>query len=404
MSNQSTHHSRRARNIESDFAPPKALSPTIVNNTIVVKQRTVSEPPEVPPEVLRMVDDEDCPRLASVANVARMRRMSGADENPNHSPHRFRRHGGPPDRHSLLLSMTPEMYLSPSKSPSKNGEMRRSESEFSLTKSKPTAATGIGSGLVPLSPSSKFDIGIADTTGRRDEMEDSCAICGNFGGNPENNFFLLLDGHSGKEAAEIAANKLPACLHDELEAGTEPEEALRKAFRKTHEIVLEEAPHCGTTATGLLFLGESAWVAHVGDSRALIVADDGSTKRLTVDHRASNKEEADAVRARGGFVLSLGGGGLRVNGMISITRALGDKSLAEALTCEPDVNKFEIPNEGTLVLACDGLWDCVTDENAAKVAGNMKLNPKDAAENLRDLAYRNGSFDNISVMVIRAVR
>ena len=53
-----------------------------------------------------------------------------------------------------------------------------------------------------------------------------------------------------------------------------------------------------------------------------------------------------------------------------------------------------------LILACDGLWDVVSDREAAIVA----LNTDDAglaAKRLRDLAFARGSDDNISVLVVR---
>jgi len=393
----------------TDFNEPKPVLRSRPGN--IVKMRTVSDPPAVPPELLqssnvRLDDDEDCPRLASVASVARQRRMSTADE----QPHR-RRHNPSAGKHSFLLSMT-----------AKNTEddalpLRRSESECFIRRSSSLAtnilpvlassgdqSSSVSSCMRNHTTSARFDVGLADMTGRRDQMEDSCAICGNFGGNPERNLFLLLDGHSGKEASQLAAVRLPAILQVELEAGKPPAEALCVAFRKTHEALLAEAPHCGTTATAILFIGEQGYVAHVGDSRAAIVAADCSLTRLTEDHRPNNEAEAKAVRARGGFVISLGGSNLRVNGVIAITRSLGDKNLADALSCEPDVAEFTLPEKATLVLACDGLWDVVTDEEVGRSASDLALDCKQVAEDLRDTAYKKGSFDNISVMIIRSVR
>jgi len=311
------------------------------------------------------------------------------------------------------------MTADPGTAPPTAGELRRSESECII---RPPAHLSVSQNVAPVIPaaveqnrnkpsnmrnhtaSARFDVGLADMTGRRDQMEDACAICGNMGGNPERNLFLLLDGHSGKEASQLAAVRLPAILQVELEAGKPPDEALRVAFRKTHEALIAEAPQCGTTATAILFIGECGYVAHVGDSRAAIVAEDCAVTRLTEDHRPSNEAEAKAVRARGGFVISLGGPNLRVNGVIAITRSLGDKSLMDALTCEPDVNEFTLPQKATLVLACDGLWDVVTDEEVGRSASDLALNCKQVAEDLRDTAYKKGSFDNISVIIIRSVR
>jgi len=400
----------------NDFCAPSPPTPKPILRSRpgnIVKMRTVSEPPEVPPELLQggvvPNDDEDCPRLASVASVARQRRMSTAEE----QPHR-RRHNPLAGKHSFLLSMTAEAEPAVDA----NTSLRRSESECFISRPTSLSIAQTAPPVIPVDDSSskkksvyrnhttsaRFDVGFADMTGRRDQMEDACAICGNFGGNPERNLFLLLDGHSGKEASQLASVRLPAILQVELEAGKTPEEALSVAFRKTHEALLTEAPHCGTTATAVLFIGERGYVAHVGDSRAAIVADDTTLTRLTEDHRPSNEAEAKAVRERGGFIISLGGPNLRVNGVIAITRSLGDKSLVDALSCEPDIKDFTLPERATLVLACDGLWDVMVDEEVGRSASDLALNCRQVAEDLRDTAYKKGSFDNISVMIVRAVR
>lgn len=116
----------------------------------------------------------------------------------------------------------------------------------------------------------------------------------------------------------------------------------------------------GCTATVVLCVGDAGYVAHVGDTRCALVRGGGLT-RLTTDHRPGDRAEARAVRARGGFVLAFGGGVLRVNGIIAVTRALGDRELAAVLSCVPDVARVPLPlaPDDTLILACDGLWDSV---------------------------------------------
>lgn len=56
-----------------------------------------------------------------------------------------------------------------------------------------------------------------------------------------------------------------------------------------------------------------------------------------------------------------------------------------------------------LVLACDGLWDVVTDEEAVDIAAYVlqrDYQPEEAAKRLRNIAYGRGSTDNITVLVV----
>jgi len=252
--------------------------------------------------------------------------------------------------------------------------------------------------------SARFLVGFADTIGSRSGMEDTHSILGQFGGSPDKDVFLLFDGHSGSLVSDYANVRFPAILKKKL-ASKNPEKALRETFLETNAAVFEKNLKGGCTATAVLVLGDRAYVAHVGDSRAAIVHSDGKLERLTVDHRPDNEAEAAAVKSRGGFVFRVGGGVGRVNGVLAITRALGDRDLKDAITAEPDIR--QIPKDllskdspATLVVACDGMWDVLTDEYVAEVVSTTR-DLKACAQILRNRAYDSGSADNITVMVFR---
>jgi len=59
-----------------------------------------------------------------------------------------------------------------------------------------------------------------------------------------------------------------------------------------------------------------------------------------------------------------------------------------------------IDDDEFLILACDGVWDEVSDELAVEVVAT-ESDPTLASCKLRDYAYLLGSDDNISVMVIQ---
>jgi len=63
-------------------------------------------------------------------------------------------------------------------------------------------------------------------------------------------------------------------------------------------------------------------IANLGDSRAVIGLQDGSALRITKDHKATDPTEQDRVKAAGGMIYNN-----RVNGVLAITRALGDYDL-----------------------------------------------------------------------------
>lgn len=85
---------------------------------------------------------------------------------------------------------------------------------------------------------------------------------------------------------------------------------------------------------------------------------------LTTQHTPSNAEEREAVLERGGAIPeSAPGEALRVNGLIAVTRSLGDRQLKPVLSCIPEVVERKLePKDAFLVLGSDGLFDYVTDE------------------------------------------
>jgi len=51
-------------------------------------------------------------------------------------------------------------------------------------------------------------------------------------------------------------------------------------------------------------------------------------------------------------------------------------------------------------MACDGLWDVVSEESAVEIVKQEKCDPFRASIRLRDTAYLRGSADNITVIVV----
>lgn len=94
--------------------------------------------------------------------------------------------------------------------------------------------------------------------------------------------------------------------------------------------------------------------AHVGDSRAIMVTESSSFD-LTMDHKPSNPSEKERVELLGGRIIQYGV--LRVQGILAVTRSLGDFSLRPYVSNVPTVSYYEMSgDECFLVLASDGLW------------------------------------------------
>lgn len=162
-------------------------------------------------------------------------------------------------------------------------------------------------------------------------------------------------------------------------------------------------PNCGTTALALVLSAGTLTVAHAGDTRAVLAVVGGGAVRLSVDHRPSRPDELARIEASGGLVLT-SSGTARVNGILAVSRSLGDRDLKAFVIADPEVATRPLtPVDEFVVVASDGVWDVLSDEAAVAAVGGALAGgcaPTAAASVLVRLAYSMGSKDDISALVV----
>jgi len=243
----------------------------------------------------------------------------------------------------------------------------------------------------------------------RRRMEDAHYIEDGFNGDRTCGFFAVYDGHGGKEAAVFASDNLHKILADELNKEPEvlknPEKTLeifRKTFLATDDKLKTAVPtHHGCTAVTCLVAGSGdskyLYTANVGDARAVLCRD-GKAIRLTDEHKASDPVEAKRIIDSGGFIIHG-----RVSGQIIITRSLGDHLMKEFIIGDPYKTYQKLTDKDTfLIVACDGLWDVVEDQQAVDfVMENSKLSASEISKKLLIKALQDGTTDNLSIVVTK---
>eukprot|EP01062_Namystynia_karyoxenos_P080348 TRINITY_DN863_c0_g1_i1.p1 TRINITY_DN863_c0_g1~~TRINITY_DN863_c0_g1_i1.p1 ORF type:complete len:1384 (+),score=305.02 TRINITY_DN863_c0_g1_i1:130-4152(+) len=178
----------------------------------------------------------------------------------------------------------------------------------------------------------------------------------------------VFDGHGGVDAAAYCARQLLALtgLHESFLS--DPATALADAFRATHSSFFRKAgaiTDAGTTALVMLARGDTLTIANAGDCRA-VLSTGGVARSLTRQHVASDPDERQLVESRGGEVIHYSGS-WRVNGVLYVTRSIGDAPCHKVITCEPDIHVHKITAEDEFVIiASDGLWDVITPEEAVE--------------------------------------
>ncbi|OIV96724.1 hypothetical protein TanjilG_09266 [Lupinus angustifolius] len=214
--------------------------------------------------------------------------------------------------------------------------------------------------------------------------------------------FAIYDGHLGDRVPAYLQQHLFANILKEDEFWDDPTLSISKAYESTDQAILSHSSdlgHGGSTAvTAILISGRSLWIANVGDSRA-ILSRKGQAVQMTTDHEPST--ERGSIETRGGFVSNLPGDVPRVNGQLAVSRAFGDKSLKLHLRSDPDVQHTDIDvDTDNLILASDGLWKVMTNQEAVDITRRMR-DPQKAAKQLIAEALKRDSKDDISCVVVK---
>jgi protein phosphatase PTC1 len=93
------------------------------------------------------------------------------------------------------------------------------------------------------------------------------------------------------------------------------------------------------------------YTANVGDAR-IILCRAGKALRLSYDHKGSDENEGKRIANAGGLILHN-----RVNGVLAVTRALGDTYMKDLITGHPYTTETVIQPEVDefIIIACDGV-------------------------------------------------
>ncbi|KAJ6770365.1 PROTEIN PHOSPHATASE 2C [Salix purpurea] len=186
--------------------------------------------------------------------------------------------------------------------------------------------------------------------------------------------FAIFDGHLSHIIPDYLRSHLFDNILKEPNFWTEPENAMRRAYRITDTKILEKGGDLGkggsTAVTAVLINCQKLVVANVGDSR-VVICKNGVAIQLSVDHEPSTERED--IENRGGFVLTFPGDVPRVDGQLAVARAFGDKNLKEHLSSEPDVAMEMIDDEtDCIILASDGLWKVMSNQEAVDTIKNIQ--------------------------------
>ncbi|KAL6927153.1 hypothetical protein ACO0SA_003443 [Hanseniaspora valbyensis] len=241
-----------------------------------------------------------------------------------------------------------------------------------------------------------YNVGISSNKNSkyRKKMEDIHTFVENFNNKLDWGYFAIFDGHAGIEASKWCGKNLHDVIENKMNADNNRDirEIFNESFQEADkEINANLSGHSGCTAAVCILRWEQQDDSDDGldHSRMLYTANVGDT---------SDAMECKRVESIGGLVIKN-----RVNGMLAVTRSIGDKFFDSLVISNPFTTKIELTSKDEfMIIACDGLWDVMEDQEACDfiVENELTTDPQMASELLIEHALKLGSADNLTVMVV----
>lgn len=199
----------------------------------------------------------------------------------------------------------------------------------------------------------------------------------------------IFDGHGNDTCAQFCQNNFLKLFEMELAKTTAtqatPEEfkhVLVETFKKLDNefelLIKSTSKECnsGTTALVSVITETHYIIANAGDSRGLVIdKTEKSIKFATTDHKPTNENEKKRIDKTRHYVMMN-----RIDKTLGVSRGIGDFQYKDgnllqeqfAVTCIPDVEIISKNFNTLLILACDGIWDVLSNESVMEYLLKLK--------------------------------
>lgn len=260
-------------------------------------------------------------------------------------------------------------------------------------------------------------------------------------------FFGLFDGHSGASCADFLRDNLHQFITKQGCYRKDKSRALREGLIECEtrflEIAKQSTDNSGACALVCLLENTKAYVANVGDSRAILSRGRGRlAQQITQDHKPEADVEKERIFGNGGGIFrskkcvyrevtdcrgkvsdvieDTRYGPYRVDpGGLSVSRTIGDlqakdiamKGNPRCIVPHPDCYEVELtPDTDFAVVACDGVFDVLKNKDVTDGVWSvlqqwtrskgLKEACRLASEYVMKMSFDKKSMDNITVIVI----
>ena len=234
--------------------------------------------------------------------------------------------------------------------------------------------------------------GLSDVGPIRDDNQDAIQLPNRNMSAERGWLCALADGMGGYAHGRMASTLALQKLFDVFygERAMPAPRALRRGIELANLGVYKEAQRLGagrmgTTLTAASVIGNTLYLAHVGDSRAYLIRDHRAIC-LTADHTTVG----ELVRMK-----VLPPEKVRTHAQRSILT----KGIGLSLFVKPDIIKQTLKEGDRLILCSDGVWSVIEDQEFAQLAAKTN-GARELSQSLINLALERQTDDNVSAITV----
>jgi len=236
----------------------------------------------------------------------------------------------------------------------------------------------------------------------------------------------IFDGHGGPTISDALSKSLPAYFYKQnMISQNEP-----KPHPKYNEYIVSSFDYIqnelnakhnksslqgSTVCMALIYMYKNKkYITTIwsGDSRAIGCNKNFIADSLTLDHKPDSPLELARIKKLGGTVSYEANDVPRINGVLAVSRSMGDFDQKQYVEHKPDVLHYACNNYKFIIVASDGLYDSmnnqqiidfvlnfITENPSSITSSRHNKNELNIAAKLANKAIELGSDDNVSVII-----
>jgi protein phosphatase 2C len=218
------------------------------------------------------------------------------------------------------------------------------------------------------------------------------------------NMFAIYDGHGGNHVSKFLKENMPSEFQNKQLPINKRDvynifNNLQDKLIKTDK---EIATEVGSTSLCVLHDNKKLQIMNCGDCRCILINNENIPTQITVDHKPNEQSELQRLsKIKGEHKVYLDDDDDWRIGPLSVSRSFGDIDTAPYISHKPDIINYSIKNTDKYgVIACDGLWDVLSNEEVSTFINNTH---SDTVRKLASYALKKGTTDNISIILFKFI-